>query len=180
MGKNFFESNQENPCQECSAPCCKMVLINYPAPSTFMEMDYIRYMLGFPTIKMILRNEGVWQVKVEQNCSFLDSKTNLCIVHGTSRQPKTCSFYNPHHCWYKRNYAQDWPADVIEMDLTKYEVLLSHIRFDGSGKITEIPTWEFINNLLNDANQQARSAASILRGRSVNELLDTSRCYQAG
>jgi hypothetical protein len=159
MGKNFFEFVQE-PCRGCSAPCCKMVLINYPAPSTIMEMDYIRFMLGFPSIKMVLHQDGRWQVKVEQNCRFLDSNTNLCTVHGTSQQPGTCSYFNPCHCWYKRNYTKDNFSDLIEMDLTKYEALLGHLRFDEEGKIMEIPSWEFINALLKDVKVQIKGSAS--------------------
>ena len=150
MAKSFFEAVKDEPCQGCSAPCCRMVLITYPAPTTFMEMDYIRFMLGFPLIKMILRNDGVWQVKVEQSCRFLDSDTSLCTVHGTPQQPKTCSYFNPYHCWYKRNYTKGDLSEVIEMDLSKYEVLLSHLHFDDEGKLTEIPSWEFINKLLQD------------------------------
>ena len=125
-----------------------------------MEMDYIRYMLGFPTIKMILRNDGVWQVKVEQSCTFLDANTNLCTVHGTTQQPKTCSYFNPHHCWYKRNYTGDSPVDFIELDLAKYELLLSYLQFDDEGKLTQIPSWESINNLLKDVPAQIQTNGS--------------------
>jgi len=148
MAKSFFDVVKDEPCQGCSAPCCRMLLINYPAPTTFMEMDYIRFMLGFPLVKMILRNDGVWQVKVEQNCRFLDSNTSLCTVHGTSQQPKTCSYFNPYQCWYKRNYTNDGPFEVIEMDLARYEVLLTHLQFDDEGKLARIPSWEFIDKLL--------------------------------
>lgn len=134
-----------------------------------MEMDYIRYMLGFPAIKMILRKDGNWQVKVEQNCGYLDSNTNLCTVHGTSRQPKTCSFYNPHHCWYKRNYTKDRFVDLVEMDLTKYETLLDHIQFDEEGAIIKIPSWEFVNTLVNDVKSQVNGFASGLAERDATE-----------
>jgi Fe-S-cluster containining protein len=149
MDKNFFEFSQDNPCQECSAPCCKMLLIDYPAPATFMEMDYIRYMLGFPSIKIVLKKDGIWQVKVEQTCSFLDLETNLCTVHNTPKQPKTCAYYNPYHCWYKRNYTQESSPDLVEIDLAKFELLLENIQFDGEGNIAKIPSWEFVRNLLN-------------------------------
>lgn len=148
MGKNFFEFVQDNPCQGCLAPCCKMLLIDYPAPASFMEIDYMRYMLGFPNIKIILRKDGNWQVKVEQNCSFLDITTNLCTVHDTPKQPKTCSYYNPYHCWYKRNFINNEPPDLIEIDLTKFELLLANLQFDHEGNIIQMPSWEFVTGVL--------------------------------
>jgi hypothetical protein len=147
-----------------------MVLINHTAPGTFMEMDYIRFMLGFPTIKMILRSDGVWQVKVEQVCGFFDQSKNFCTVHATSQQPRTCSYYNPHHCWYKRNYTKDEFYDLVEMDLAQFDVLLRYVKFDEDGKIVEIPTWEFLFNLLNGPKLQTVGSASSLAERKPIQI----------
>src|SRR3712207_5664059 len=89
-GKNFFEKTEENPCLNCSAPCCRMLLIPHPAPNTFMDLDYIRYMVGFQNVKMVLNRDGSWQVLVERPCQLLDQSTNRCTAHNTPRKPKTC------------------------------------------------------------------------------------------
>ena len=147
-GKNFFEKAEANPCLDCVAPCCRMLLIPHPTPGTFMDLDYIRYMLGFPSVRMILNSDGSWQVQVEQSCGFLDQETNLCTVHDTPRKPKTCVFFNPHQCWYKRNFATETPADLIHLDLEAFEALLGHVRFDDDGNVIEIPTWTFTRDLV--------------------------------
>jgi hypothetical protein len=167
QGKGFFSLAEENPCTNCSAPCCRMALVPHPAPSTFMDLDYIRYMVGFPSIQMVLNSDGQWQVMIEDTCRFLDPHTNLCTVHNTPRKPKTCVFFNPHQCWYKRNFHNNPnPVELIRIDLEAFEAILEYIRFDENGAIIEIPTWEFMRELVNNlpqrqtASQAAHTAAS--------------------
>ncbi|MCI0526529.1 MAG: YkgJ family cysteine cluster protein [Nitrospira sp.] len=152
--KNFFEKAEENPCTGCSAPCCRMLLIPHPTPATYMDLDYIRYMVGFHHVQMILTSDGHWQVLVQQTCRLLDQKTSLCTVHNTSRKPKTCVFFNPYRCWYKRNFTVENPPDIIRVDMDAMEAILAHVQFDEEGNITEIPTWEFTRNLT--ANSKTR------------------------
>jgi len=145
---NFISKTKINPCEACIAPCCKMVLIDYPPPSTFMDMDYIRFMLGFPSIRVILRKDGIWQVKIIEDCSYLEPDTNKCKVHYTERQPKTCSYYNPYNCWYKRNFLNNEAPEVLEFNSQQFEKLLSIIQFDEEDKISRIPKWEEIKGAI--------------------------------
>src|SRR5262245_19459783 len=156
-GKNFFERAEANPCTGCSAPCCRMLLIPHPTPSTYMDLDYIRYMVGFQSVKMILTTDGHWQVIIEQNCRLLDQKTNLCTVHGTPKKPKTCVFFNPYQCWYKRNFTTVNPPDIIRIDLEVIEIILAHVRFDDEGTITELPTYEFIRDAVEHHESELKS-----------------------
>jgi hypothetical protein len=167
--KNFFEKAEENPCSGCSVPCCSMLLIPHPTPTTFMDIDYIRYMVGFPTVQMILSSNGQWQVLIEQTCLLLDQKTNLCTVHNTPRKPKTCVFFNPHRCWYKSGFHKtENPPDLIRIDMELFEAILHHIRFDEEGNIIEIPTWEFLRSLTNNSKSGRRTIdrSPFLRGAS--------------
>ena len=143
-GTGFLEAAAGNPCSACAAPCCRMLLIPHPTPGTFMDLDYIRYMLGFPSVEMILNRDGSWQVSIDSVCGFLDQETNLCTVHATPRKPKTCVFFNPHHCWYKRNFTSDDPPDIIRIDQGTFELLLEAVRFDEHGEIVELPSWDDI------------------------------------
>lgn len=137
--KNFFEKAEEQPCQECHAHCCRMLLIPHPTPTTFMDLDYIRYMIGFQNVGVILNSNGQWQVFVEEDCQLLDQEANLCTVHNTSKKPKTCVFFNPH------------------LDMEAMEIILPHVRFDGDGNIIEIPKWEYIWDLINkDGSQEVQ------------------------
>lgn len=144
--RTFYEKAAENPCNGCPAPCCRMILIPHPTPATFMDLDYILYLLGFPSVQMMLDSEGNWQVLIEEPCGLLDLKTSLCTVHNTPRKPKTCVFLNPYRCWYKR-FAAGGPQDFIRINKKAMEAILAHVRFDAEGDITEVPKWEFIREL---------------------------------
>jgi Fe-S-cluster containining protein len=145
---NFPEAAEQNPCAGCSAPCCRVLLVPHPTPTTFMDLDYIRYVVGFHRAQMILNNDGRWQLLVEQACRLLDPETSQCTVHGTPRQPKTCVFFNPYRCWYKRNFDNRQRApELIRVDMDKLEAILPHVRFDEDGNILEIPKWESIRDL---------------------------------
>lgn len=146
--KNFLEMAEENICASCSAPCCRVLLVPHPTPATFMDLDYIRYVVGFNSAQMILNSDGRWQLFIEQACRLLDLETNLCTAHATPRQPKTCVYYNPHRCWYKRNFDKsERPPELIRIDMDKLESILPHVRFDKEGNILEIPKWEAIREL---------------------------------
>jgi hypothetical protein len=154
-GHAFQDYAEMNPCDGCSAPCCRMLLIPHPAPSTFMDLDYIVYMLGFPGIEMVLNRNGEWQVLVNQVCRFLDESTNRCTIHGTPEKPKTCVFFNPYRCWYKQNFSTPAAPDVIRLDLRAMKEVLCHVRFGPEGNVLEIPTWEAIRELVVDSASPA-------------------------
>lgn len=144
----FDKIKKANPCKSCEAPCCKMLLIPYQPPKTFMDLDYIKYMLGFSGINMILYHNGTWQVQVEQNCDHLNLKTNLCNVHDSPDKPKTCSFFNPYNCFYKRNFSGNYPRNVIKIDASVFNKLSKQIQFDELGNIVSIPPLEVIEQIV--------------------------------
>lgn len=143
----FHAATAANPCAGCSAPCCRMLLIPHPTPMTFMDLDYIRYMLGFGRVGMVLGRDGRWQVRVDDVCGFLDQETNLCTVHDTPRKPKTCVYFNPHRCWYKRNFTTDDPPDLVQIDAQVFEQVLELVCCDEDGQIVELPSWEAIQEI---------------------------------
>lgn len=160
-GKNFFEKAEETPCNGCSAPCCRVLLIPHPTPANFMDLDYIRYMLGFPTVQMILDSDGQWQVLIEQTCRMLNQETKLCTVHNTPRKPKTCVFFNPYRCWYKQSFHKtESPPNLIRIDMEAFEAILPNVRFDEEGNVMEIPKWEFIRNLVNNLKPRQKREPS--------------------
>ena len=108
---------------------------------TFMDLDYIKYMLGFPGVKMVLYPNGTWQIKLEQNCRFL-TVDNLCDIHKSEDQPKTCSFYNPYNCFYKRNFSEDGSREILQIDRDIFQSILEIIQLDDQQNIVAIPTWD--------------------------------------
>jgi Fe-S-cluster containining protein len=127
-----------------------MVIIPYDAPLTFMQMDYILLMLGFPNLKMLLTNKGEWKVKIEQDCRFFDSDKGLCALHDHDKKPKTCHAYNAYHCWYKHNFGSDSPHDIIQFDLDRFKELGKYVRFSDDGHLVTIPSWDNLRELLSE------------------------------
>ncbi|MEW6181714.1 MAG: hypothetical protein AB1500_00860 [Bacillota bacterium] len=168
--KNFFEKAEENPCNGCSAPCCRLLLIPHPTPGTYMDLDYIRYMIGFESVRVILNSDGQWQVLIERTCRLFNEETNLCTVHDTARKPKTCVFFNPHRCWYKRSFESKDAPGLIRIDMEGLEAILTHIRFDEEGNIIEIPTWEVMRALVNNKGCAPDSKPPAVSRNVVGEI----------
>jgi len=148
---SFEQLKLANPCQNCEAPCCKMLLIPYQTPNTFMDLDYIRYMLGFPGVNMILHKNGTWQVQIEENCNHLNLENNLCKLHDSPQKPKTCSFFNPHNCFYKRNFTGDHIRNIIKINAHSFGIIVNQIKFDELGNIISIPQQELIERIVQES-----------------------------
>lgn len=151
---SYFDLAARNPCDGCSAPCCRMLLVPLPTPATFMDLDHILFMLGFAGTEAILHSEGQWQLLVQRTCRFLDQETSLCTHHDTPRKPKTCAFFNCYQCWYKQNFSAETPVDLIRFDLEKFEAVLFQVQFDEDGRITQIPDWVSMQSVANNVNPQ--------------------------
>jgi hypothetical protein len=141
-GRTFDSLTQQSPCDGCSAPCCRILITPHPTPLSFSDLDYIRYVLGFPRTEMIVHKDGTWQMATHRACSLLDEEHGLCTVHGTPRKPKVCVYFDPYKCWYKRNFTTPRPPDIVRLDADRFERLLAVCAFDENGAISEIPRWE--------------------------------------
>jgi Fe-S-cluster containining protein len=140
--RNYYELSESNPCHNCSAPCCRYMILSYNAPENLMSIDRMIYLLGFQNMDYILYRDGTWKILVESSCVLLEEDTFLCTVHDTPRKPKTCLFFNPYDCWYKRNlHNTDYPVNIIRFDLEGFGKILPHIEFDDAGNITSHPSW---------------------------------------
>ena len=146
--KNFEELAQAKPCAGCAAHCCRMLLIPHPTPMNFLDLDYIRYMVAFQNVDMLLDSAGHWQVRLRQTCSLLDPVSKLCTVHDTPRQPKICVNFPATQCWYRRNFEPARPEEVITIDMRAMELLLESVGFDDAGQIVEIPAWSKLKELI--------------------------------
>ena len=126
-----------------------------------MELDYIHYMIGFQKVEMTINKEGHWHVLVDRPCRLLELKTNLCTVQNTPRKPKTSVYFNPHRCWYKRDFHEtNDPPDIVRINAETFEAILAHVRFDDSGNIVQIAAWEVIKELVSaDAGTPAEIRA---------------------
>lgn len=159
---SFFKGDLTQPCEGCSAPCCTMLVLPHPAPVRWMDFDFLRYSLGFPGMEALLYEDGRWSLVVHRECSNFDARSRRCTVHGTPNQPRTCVYYSPHHCWYKRNFHGDQAPDVLRLNLEKLDRVLELIEFDPEGSMVGWPGWPAVRDRLAQS-AAAEPAVSIVR-----------------
>lgn len=143
-GAGFGQLDDDHPCAGCPAPCCQMVILPYPVPNSYPEVDYIRYMLNFRNMEIYVKSYGGWFVAVRQDCRFLDRETALCTVFGTDRRPDVCSGYDAHTCWYKPTFHTQDTVDTARLDADAWETLMAALEYDAKGYVTNMPGWEAI------------------------------------
>lgn len=147
LGRNFSAFAEHNPCDGCSAPCCRMVIVPQETPTTFHGLDHLRYLVAHEGVELLLDRNGHWQLSTHAPCSLL-AEDNRCSVHATPKKPKICVNYDPHGCWYRRNFHDvDEPPDVIRMDLAGFERILDRVTFDDDGDIVDVPSYDELRRL---------------------------------
>ena len=162
-GLTFQEHNERNPCVGCSAPCCQVISIPYKVPATFMDFDYVRYLLNFPRLEIAVARAGEWSILLREICSHFDQQARACQVHGTAEQPMTCRYYNPHQCWYKPNLASAEPQSIYILTRETFPHWLQQVRFAEQGEVISIPDFEASRQLLRDIKEaQPVSGAEVV------------------
>lgn len=147
---SFKEFNETYPCDNCEAPCCRYLLLPYKTPSTWMDLDLLKYILNFPNINVTVSKEGTWGILFNQDCIHLDVKNLKCKVHKTSMQPKTCTYFNPYECNYKLNFNDKNFSSMYILNREKFEHWLDFIKFNENGLIIEAPSFEKAIKILKD------------------------------
>lgn len=149
LGRNAPVHAATNPCDGCSAPCCRLLLRPHPAPQTFMDLDYLSYVVLVEGVELVLGEDGSWKIGTWGRCVYLTDEA-LCGVHGTDAKPKTCVFFNPYQCWYKRNFevrAAEAP-DVVRFDRAAFDRLLELVVVADDGRLVSVPPWSQLRSLV--------------------------------
>jgi hypothetical protein len=150
MELTFEEFSQKNPCIGCPAPCCQMQLIPHRTPATFMDIDFLRYMLLFPHTEVVVTLNGEWSILKWEQCSEFEDSSHTCKLHNTSDKPRTCVMYNPYNCWYKRAFVLNDSHQVYRLDLTRFNLWVTELQFSEDGKIISAPNFERSLEILKD------------------------------
>ena len=156
LGRNptFAEQAAGNPCDGCSAPCCRLSIVPQAEPRTFRALDNLRFLVAHEDHELLLDRQGRWHLAVERRCTLL-TDDNRCSVHGTAQQPKICVYFNPYGCWYKRNFHEvAEPPDLIRLDLAAFDRVVAQVGFDPDGNVTHVPPYAELRRLA-AANQPA-------------------------
>jgi hypothetical protein len=139
-----------------------------------MDLDSIRYMINFQNVEFVLNLDGTWQLVIDRPCRLLDLHTIRCTVHNTPSMPKTCKYFNPYHCWYKRNFTTDDPPDLIRFTAKAFDMILSQVRFDENQAIVELPDWESLRRLTAAAAPVADNEAAAYLPLELEGVCSTS------
>lgn len=130
--KRFAEL--QDACAGCAAHCCKNLLFPRSLPTTFADLDFYRYCLGFPGIQLGI-SDSQWTLIVRSRCRKLDGN-NRCSLYGRPERPLLCRYYDASHCSYKHRLGEERPAGYLRIGYPEYVMLLDTYRFDDAGVIT--------------------------------------------
>jgi len=114
-----------------------------------MDLDFLSYAVMLGDVELVIAEDGSWRIATWGRCVHLTDDAR-CGVHGTDAKPKTCVFFNPYQCWYKRNFEGD-PADapdVVRLDRHSFSRLLERVVVDDDGSLAEVPTWKELRALV--------------------------------
>ncbi|MGQ9683348.1 MAG: YkgJ family cysteine cluster protein, partial [Anaerolineae bacterium] len=127
----------KDPCTRCDAPCCRYLLFPLPIPRTFMQLDYVRFCLGFPGIE-VLATPAAWSLLLRADCTHLDAKSLRCTVFDRPERPLHCRHLNQWQCDPYRQLLQTG-APLQRLDYGAFVEISAQARFDDSGTIVEWP-----------------------------------------
>jgi len=150
MESSFAEFGERNPCTGCPAPCCLMQLIPHRPPATFMDIDFMHYMLLFPNTEVVITFNGEWSLIKWEQCTEFDPITLTCKLHNTPQKPRTCTMYNPYNCWYKKSFVLDDTQQVYRLNLERFSVWVEELQFAEDGQIISAPDFERSLEILRD------------------------------
>ncbi len=156
----FKDCSNGNPCLNCTAPCCRVIMIPHKTPATFMDLDFIRYLLNFPRIEVAVSKSGEWLILIREVCRQFDQDSHSCKVHATNEQPFTCQYYNPYQCWYKPNLAFTSPRDICILKRETFEYWTQWVRLNEISEVISAPDFEESRKLLQEWDRQQLAIAT--------------------
>lgn len=131
------------PCSHCSGWCCQTLVFPQQKPQNYGELDYRKYVLGFPGVEYWM-TEDSWFLAVHTRCLHLEDG-NRCSVYGTVDRPLFCRYFDPCKCQVKRLMNSSDRLSIIYEDYSK---LCNYIRFDRSDCITAMPSLRKLKEIL--------------------------------
>lgn len=157
--RNFF-GGRANPCLTCEgSPCCSYLPLHSIEPTTYLELDGLYKMLLFERVELGLSSSGTWSVYYTYACRFLERDQYMCGIHDTELQPKTCVYYKPYGCWYRRVLTGPAEEDYLRVDLPRFRRIVELYRFDDNRRIVQTPPWEQVQQVC--AEELERETATL-------------------
>lgn len=143
-----FAEARANPCLSCeSSPCCWYLPLQTFDPTTYLDVDGLYKLLLFDHIELGLSSGGQWSAYYVYPCQFLNRESLLCGVHETDLQPKTCVYYKPYGCWYRRVLSGPISEEYVRVDLTRFQEIAPMFKFDDNRRVVATPPWEKVKEI---------------------------------
>ena len=143
-----FGTARENPCMTCeTSPCCWYLPLQTFEPTTYLDVDGLYKLMLFDRIELGLSSTGAWSAYYVYPCRFLDRETHLCGVHETDLQPKTCVYYKPYGCWYRRVLSGPVNDEFVRIDLARFREIAPMFKFDEDRRVVATPPWEKVKEI---------------------------------
>lgn len=132
----FDDPGVARPCDGCPAPCCHTLLFPCDPPADVRSVDFLRYMLGFPSVRLQVGQTG-WQLAVTATCRHLDG--TRCGLYGRPERPIRGEEYDEYRCSFKA------PAEAaVTLGLEDFPRLAGLFVFDELGRVRSAPTLDTI------------------------------------
>jgi hypothetical protein len=136
----YSDSAVQDPCRDCQAWCCTTLVFSWDIPDSASQLDFFRYTLGFPSVRLGVAEDG-WALVVRTTCRHLDG--GRCSVFGTDERPLRCGSYNEFKCNYRVHFGTPQPDDLVMIDLDQFPALAESMVFDEGGNVRAVaPTDE--------------------------------------
>jgi Fe-S-cluster containining protein len=145
-------SELADPCDGCGAPCCTTLTFPHSPPTSYANMDYIKFALGFPGIEVGVSERG-WSLIVKTRCRHLDG--NRCGVYGKPERPLMCKYYDANRCDYKPQFGVPRPEGYVRVRLEQFPALVAGFAFDDTGLVRRFPTTDEIRARIEDGWRKA-------------------------
>ena len=147
---HYADEAVQNPCGTCHAYCCTTLMFPRPAPTNATELDYYRFLLGFPDIEVGIAGQA-WTVIVRTRCRHLEG--NRCAVYGKPERPLRCHFYDAMNCTYRWRIGAPRSDAFLRVKYEQFDWLAECFPFDQNGKVLELPSMQAIQEHLDDCRR---------------------------
>ncbi len=125
-----------DPCAGCGAWCCKALLLPHGTPATASNLDFLRFMLGFPGISVGVADDG-WRIIVRTTCRHLAG--GRCALYDRPERPLECKYLDAWGCATRLRLGRPRPAGFVHLDLEHFDRMIELAAFDADGRITRLP-----------------------------------------
>jgi hypothetical protein len=120
-----------------------------------MDIDFVRYLLNFPTINVAVSKNGDWSILIKQDCIYFDDPNKECKIHNKPEQPKTCAYFIPYQCNYKLNLDKS-PSTIYILGRETFDTWVQAIKFDDNGQLIAAPSFEQSEKILANINSKKK------------------------